>query len=154
MYQDFTIDDRALFPLYQMVEHYGLFVIFHTGLDIAFPGNLQADVERVKNLAREFPGLVIVATHVGGWRQWERSGILGRLPNVHTEISMTMTEMEDREFLKLLGQFDEDRVLFGSDSPWTDQREMADRALKLDISDSRKEKLLEKNAEKLLGLPA
>lgn len=154
MYQGFTIDDQSMFSLYQMIGHFGMFVIFHTGLDIAFPGNLQADVERIKNLSKEFPGLVIVTTHVGGWRQWDRAGMLGRLPNVYTETSMTMPEMDDRDFLKLLAQFDVDRVLFGSDSPWTDQKEMLERTLRLDIPDVRKEKLLNKNAGVLLGTPA
>jgi predicted TIM-barrel fold metal-dependent hydrolase len=151
MYQDFTIDDRAMFPLYQMIEHFGLFVIFHTGLDIAFPGNLQADVERVRALATEFPGLVIVATHVGGWRQWDRAGMLGKMPNVYTETSMTMSEMTDEQFTWLLSQFDEERVLFGSDSPWTDQQEMLCRTMALRISDRQKERMLYQNAAGLLG---
>jgi uncharacterized protein len=150
MYQGFAIDDRRMFPFYQLIEHYGLFVIFHTGLDIAFPGNLQADVERVKDLARQFRNLTIVATHVGGWRQWDRAGMLGRLENVWTETSMTLSEMDDGAFVRILSQFDEDRVLFGSDSPWTDQREMLERTMRLDLSDSRKERLLCRNALSLL----
>ncbi len=152
MYQGFTIDDRRMFPFYQLIEHFGLFVVFHTGLDIAFPGNLQADVERVRNLAREFRDLVIVTTHVGGWKQWDRAGLLGKLPNVYTETSMTMTEMTDGDFLKLLSQFDENRVLFGSDSPWTDQKNMLERTADLPITDQRKEKMFFQNAARLLGL--
>lgn len=150
MYQGFAIDDRRMYVFYQLVEHYGLFVIFHTGLDIAFPGNLQADVERVRTIAGVFPGLTIVATHVGGWKQWDRSGMLGSIPNVWTETSMTMTEIGDDAFVEALSKFDEDRVLFGSDSPWTDQKEMLDRALRLGISDRRKEKLMGGNALRLL----
>jgi hypothetical protein len=150
MYQGFAIDDRGMFPFYQVIEHFGLFVVFHTGLDIAFPGNLQADVERVRRLAGEFPGLTIVATHVGGWRQWDRAGMLGRCANVWTETSMTLTEMDDASFVRLLDLFDEDRVLFGSDSPWTDQREMVERMLRLPIADARKEKLMAQNARALL----
>jgi hypothetical protein len=150
MYQGFAIDDRKMFPFYQLIEHYGFFVIFHTGLDIAFPGNLQADVERVKNLAGQFRNLTIVATHVGGWRQWDRAGMLGRLENVWTETSMTLTEMDDEAFVRILSQFDEDRVLFGSDSPWTDQQEMLERTMRLGLSDSRKERLLYRNALSLL----
>jgi predicted TIM-barrel fold metal-dependent hydrolase len=150
MYQGFAIDDRRMFPFYQLIEHHGFFVIFHTGLDIAFPGNLQADVERVKKLAEQFRALTIVTTHVGGWRQWDRSGMLGRLANVYTETSMTLTEMGEEEFLRLLSQFDEDRVLFGSDSPWTDQQEMLERMLRLKTTDSTKEKMLFLNAEALL----
>ena len=54
MYQGFFIDDRKMYPLYQLIEHFGFFVVFHTGYDIAFPGNTQADVERVQTIAKEF----------------------------------------------------------------------------------------------------
>lgn len=151
MYQGFTIDDRAMFPFYRLIEHFGLFVVFHTGLDIAFPGNLQADVERVGNLARQFPEMTIVATHVGGWKQWDRATALTRYRNLYTETSMTLTEMSDEEFVRLLTTFDADRVLFGSDSPWTDQQEMVERTRGLKISDERKAKLLYRNGELLLG---
>lgn len=151
MYQGFFIDDRSMFPLYQLIEHFGFFVVFHTGFDIAFPGNTQADVERIRTIAKEFRELTIVTTHVGGWRQWDRAGILGKLANVYTETSMTLPEMGDEEFIRILSLFDEDRVLFGSDSPWTDQKEMLDRTRQLRIADSRKEKMLSLNARALLG---
>jgi predicted TIM-barrel fold metal-dependent hydrolase len=151
MYQGFAIDDRRMFPHYQLIEHFGFFVVLHTGLDIAFPGNLQADVDRVGNLAVQFPELTIVATHVGGWKQWERAALLADRGNIFTETSMTLTEMDDAAFVKLLSRFDAERVLFGSDSPWTDQREMVERTLRLRIGDDRKEKLFHRNAEALLG---
>ena len=149
-YQGFTIDDRSLYPMYQLIEHYGLFVIFHTGLDMAFPGNLQADVERVKNLAEQFAGLTIVATHVGGWRQWDRAGVLGKCGNVYTETSLTLAENDDESFVRLISMFSEDRVLFGTDSPWTDQKETLERTMRLRIADVRKEKILYGNAAALL----
>ncbi len=65
---------------------------------------------------------------------------------------MTLPEMGDEEFIRVLSLFDEDRVLFGSDSPWTDQKEMLDRTLKLRIPDRFKEKMLYKNAANLLRL--
>jgi uncharacterized protein len=151
MYQGFFIDERKMYPLYQLMEHFGFFVVFHTGYDIAFPGNTQADVERVRSVANQFRELTIVTTHVGGWRQWDRAGILGKCENVYTETSMTLTELSDEAFIKVLAEFDEDRVLFGSDSPWTDQKEMLDRTLKLDLPERKKEKLLELNARKILG---
>jgi len=151
MYQGFFIDDRAMYPLYQLIEHFGFFVVFHTGFDIAFPGNTQADVERIRSIAKEFKELMIVTTHLGGWRQWDRAGILGKCGNVYTETSMTLSEMGNEEFLRILALFDENRVLFGSDSPWTDQKEMLDRTTHLGIADSRMEKMLSLNAQALLG---
>lgn len=152
MYQEFFIDEERMFPFYRLIEQSGMFVVFHTGFDIAFPGNLQADVERVKRLAGLFKGLTIVATHVGGWRQWDRASTLADCGNVYTETSMTMNEMDDDGFIALISQFDENRVLFGTDSPWTDQKTTLDRTLKLKMPDSRKEKMLFRNAERLLGL--
>ena len=152
MYQGFFIDDRKMYPLYQLIEHFGFFLVFHTGYDIAFPGNTQADVERVKTIADEFKELTIVTTHVGGWRQWDRADILGKCDNVYTETSMTLTEQCDEDFVRMVDHFAEDRVLFGSDSPWTDQKEMLDRTLRLGLSDSRMEKMLYLNARSLLGL--
>jgi predicted TIM-barrel fold metal-dependent hydrolase len=119
---------------------------------MAFPGNTQADVERVKKIADWFKDLTIVCTHVGGWKQWDRIGCLSNCENVYTETSLTMSEVSDEEFVRLIGRFDENRVLFGSDSPWTDQKETLERTLRLRISDQLKEKMMGKNAATLLKL--
>lgn len=152
MYQNFTIDDKYMYGFYELIASCGLFVMFHTGFDIAFPGNTQADVDRVRRVADWFKDLTIVCTHVGGWRQWDRVEKLVNCNNVYTETSMTLSEVSDEEFIRLIGRFGEDRVLFGSDSPWTDQKEMLERTQRLTIPDRVKEKLLYKNAAALLRL--
>ena len=152
-YQNFNIDDKWMYGFYELIASCGLFVMFHSGFDLAFPGNTQADVERIKKIADWFKDLTIVCTHVGGWKQWDRISCLRDCANVHTETSMTLSEVNDEEFIKLISNFDEDRVLFGSDSPWMDQQETLKRTAQLNISDSRKEKLFYKNAAALLQLP-
>jgi predicted TIM-barrel fold metal-dependent hydrolase len=152
MYQNFNIDDKFMYGYYELIAGMGLQVMFHTGFDMAFPGNTQGDVERVRKVADWFKDLTIICTHVGGWKQWERISCLSDCRNVYTETSLTLTEISDEEFVKALSFFDEDRVLFGSDSPWADQKEMLDRTMKLKLSDQAKEKMLYKNAARLLGL--
>ncbi len=146
MYQDFEIDSAGMFPVYELIIQEGLFVVFHTGYDIAFPGNHNADLERLARLAGHYPELKIVATHLGGWRQWDRINEIAGFENIYTEISMTMTEMTEEEFLSILSAFDPERVFFGTDSPWTDQKEMVERVLNLPLNDNLKEKILYKNA--------
>jgi predicted TIM-barrel fold metal-dependent hydrolase len=152
MYQKFFIDDKYMYGFYELMASFGFYVMFHTGFDRAFPGDTRADVERVKKAADWFKDLTIVCTHMGGWKQRDRIQCLSECENVYTETSLTLSEVGDEEFVKLLSHFDEDRVLFGSDSPWADQKEMVERMLKLKISDGLKEKLLYKNAARLLGL--
>lgn len=150
--QNFNIDDKWMYGFYELIASCGLFVVFHTGYNAASPAKSQADVERIKKIADWFKDLTIVCTHVGGFKQWERINCLSTCANVHTETSLALTEVNDEEFIRLISHFDEDRVLFGSDSPWTDQQEMLNRTQKLNISDARKEKLLYKNAAALLRL--
>lgn len=152
MYQEFAIDENRMFPYYECIRDAEGFVLFHTGFDIAFPGNTQADVERVVRIAQRLPELRIVATHTGGWRQWDRVQVFADCPNVYTDISMTLTEMNDDAFVNLLRPFGEDRVLFGSDSPWTDQREMVARVRNLPISENLRDKILSENARRFLGI--
>ncbi len=152
MYQRFFIDDKYMYGFYELMASFGFIVMFHSGFDIAFPNNSQADVERIKKVADWFKDLTIVCTHVGGWKQWERIGCLSRCENVYTETSMTLSEVSDEEFVRLIGYFGEDRLLFGTDSPWTDQKEMLERTTQLKISDRLKEKMLYENAAALLGL--
>lgn|SRR5574337_523966 len=152
MYQGFSIDGKHMYGFYELMASFGFYVMFHTGFDVAFPGNNQAEVEKVRKVADWFKDLTIVCTHVGGWRQWDRIGCLSDCENVYTETSMALTEMSDEEFVKLLGKFSEDRVLFGSDSPWTDQKEMLERTLNLKVPAQRKEKMMYGNAAKLLRI--
>lgn len=154
MYQGFSIDSKHMYGFYELMASFGFYVMFHTGFDVAFPGNNQADVEKIKKIANWFKDLTIVCTHVGGWRQWDRIHCLRGCENVYTETSMTLSEMSDEQFLKHLSNFSEDRVLFGTDSPWTDQKEMLERTLQLNISDALKEKMFYKNIAALLRLPA
>jgi uncharacterized protein len=152
MYQNFTIDDKYMYGFYELMASFGFYVMFHTGYDMAFPGNRQADVEKIAKVADWFKDLTIICTHVGGWKQWDRISCLSHCKNVYTETSLTLSEISDDEFIKALSYFDEDRVLFGSDSPWTDQKEMVERTLQLKIPDGLKEKMMWKNAAKLLRL--
>jgi len=152
MYQKFFIDDKFMYGFYELIASFGFYLMFHSGFDMAFPGNTQADVERVKKVADWFRGLTIVCTHVGGWKQWDRISCLSGCENIYTETSMTLSEVSDSRFIKIISHFADDRILFGTDSPWTDQKEMLERTLRLRISDRLKEKMLYQNAAELLGL--
>ncbi|UCG78844.1 MAG: amidohydrolase family protein [Nitrospirota bacterium] len=150
MYQDFEIDDEKMYELYGLIRDRGFFTIFHTGYDIAFPGNNNADLERVQKIADMFSDMTIVVTHTGGWRQWERVGLITGADNIYSEISMTQSEVNDDDFIKLISLFDERKIFFGTDSPWTDQADMVNRVMALSLSGPLKEGILFKNAEVFL----
>jgi predicted TIM-barrel fold metal-dependent hydrolase len=121
MYQGFAIDDKRMFPIYEHIAACKMFVIFHTGEDIAFPGNAQSSVDKMANVIRIFPRLKIVAAHFGGWRSWTavRQELCGK--NVFIETSF-IHEVEPPLRDDILSAHDRQRFLFGTDSPWSDQK--------------------------------
>ncbi len=152
MYQEFTVDDPDLLPLYRAVADRGLIVLFHAGHDIAFPITGQASPQRFLNLFQTLPGLRMVVSHLGGWSAWEEveEALLGK--PVYLETSFGIGEAEPEQFRKIIDQHSPDYLLFGTDSPWLDQKRELDAWKALDISKKRKEKILHGNAERLLGI--
>jgi hypothetical protein len=151
MYQGFYIDEEMMYPFYEEISKKGMFLMFHSGYDIAFPGNRQADIERIRKVAKDFPEMTIISTHMGGWRQWERLKLLKDCSNVYVETSMTVTETGEEAFIEILKEFDIKRVFFGTDSPWTDQKEMIEVIERLPIPEEYKEMILYRNAETFLA---
>ena len=47
-----------------------------------------------------------------------------------------------------------ERILFGSDCPWESAAKMAEKLLRLGLTDGEREQIMGKNAERLLGIRA
>ena len=60
--------------------------------------------------------------------------------------------MDQNDFCALVNVFGSENVLFGTDSPWTDQKCSLDAFLDLPLSDADKQNILSLNAKRLLSL--
>ena len=60
--------------------------------------------------------------------------------------------MSQEQFLRFVQVFGAERLLFGTDSPWGDQKKSVEVIQNLPISQEEKDAILGKNAVKLLGL--
>ena len=149
-YQHFTLDDERLFPLYERIAARGLFTVFHTGFDIAYPPERVCDPVRVRRVIDTFPTLKFVATHLGGWRDWENSRkyLIGQ--PVYIETSYSLYELPAAEARAMILAHPADRILFGTDSPWSDQAEELARWRALDLPEDRLAAALGGNAARLL----
>jgi predicted TIM-barrel fold metal-dependent hydrolase len=150
-YQDFDLDAETMFPLYREMEALGLVLVSHTGFDFAFERIRRGDPARILKVLEAFPSLKFVATHLGAWEDWDevRKHLIGK--PVWMEISMSLEFLGRDRAREMLLAHPEDRVLFGTDSPWTDQRETLALARALDLGPEREALLLGGNARRLLG---
>lgn len=68
-FQKLPIDDPSGIETYRSIARRGLPVLMHMGdnrYDFSSP-------ERLTNLIRQVPDLIVIAAHFGGWNAWDRS---------------------------------------------------------------------------------
>ncbi len=150
-YQEFKIDEERLFPAYELMAELGLVLLMHTGYDIGFPRTRIAEPERTARVVERFPGLKLVAAHLGGWQMWDevKEFLVGK--NVYIDLAFSLDFLSVDEAREIICNHQPDKILFGSDSPWADPKQEMERLRKLDLDAELEENILGRNGEKLLG---
>lgn len=149
-YQQFVIDDPRLFPLYERIAARGLLAVFHTGYDMAYPPERIANPLRVRHVIDALPDFKFIATHLGGWRDWEESRRVLIGQPIYIETSFCLHEMPAETARDMILAHPADRILFGTDSPWADQSEELARWRALGLPEDRVAAALGGNAARLL----
>lgn len=149
-YQNFYLDEERLNPFYAKIEELGLILIMHTGYDIGFPRDRRADPAKIVAITRQFPDLKFVATHLGAWDQWEEVQEILAGENVYMDVAFSLEFMEPEKAKEIIDAHPSERILFGSDSPWSDQSETISLLKNLNLGEGKELAILRGNAEKLL----
>ncbi|OHB67403.1 MAG: amidohydrolase [Planctomycetes bacterium RBG_13_60_9] len=151
-YQDFFADEDRMLHFYEEVSRHGLLLVMHTGYDIAFPRIRRADPRKLVAIRERFPDLRFVSTHLGAWQQWDevREHVMGR--EIYMEISFAVQDLGLEATREIILRHPDEYVLFGTDSPWTDQAETLNLLEKLDLPHEKLQRILAGNAARLLGL--
>ncbi len=150
-YQDFSIDEERLFLIYECLVENNLLIVMHCGYDISFPHWDIASPQRIINVINRFPELKFVTTHLGAWKQWEdvERLIIGK--EIYMEISFSFGWLSEEKIKELLLKHPSHFVLFGTDSPWADQRKEVDNLKNLGLPDNLLNKIFFLNAERLIN---
>jgi predicted TIM-barrel fold metal-dependent hydrolase len=151
-YQDFRLDEDRMLPIYEELERNDLMVTAHTGYDIAFARDDRADCRRILKVTKIFPRLKFVATHLGAWQQWEEveQSLAGK--HIYMELSWSLEYLSAEQARRIILAHPADCVLFGTDSPWTDQGRTLSLLKNLKLPQELERKILRDNAMALLGL--
>lgn len=151
-YQNFILSSPLLTPIYESLIENDLFVVMHTGLDIAFTPDRRASPQEILTVTSKFPRLKFVATHFGSWNMWDEveKTIIGH--PLFIEISMALQFLSTEQAVRMFEAHPSDYLLFGSDSPWEGQKAAITRLKKLGLESSLEDKILSKNANQLLNV--
>ncbi len=151
-YQDFFLDAPSLNDLYSIASDLGLVIVAHTGYDIAYPKIRRADPQRILNVVTKFPELRFVATHLGGWNEWDDVRKLLTGKPIYMELSFALDFLDEIRIRDLILSHPQEYILFGSDSPWADQMTTLTMLKKLGLPAEYFTAITETNATKLLNL--
>ena len=152
-YQKFMVDEERLEPIYDEIQRLDLPVVFHAGFDCISPDLIHCPPERSRKVWEKHRNMKIVLAHLGGNEQWQEvydtlAGLDGELYfDTSFSLGCDSSLME-----KIIRKHGADRILFASDCPWQSGKEIKEKILTLGISDDDKEKILGKNAQRLLKL--
>ena len=150
-YQEFYLDEPRMMQLYEVVTQEDLILVMHTGFDIAFPRERRADPPKILDVCRQFPQLKLVTTHLGAWDLWDEVERFLVGQPIRMEISLALDFLSSEQARRILLNHPVEYLLFGTDSPWSDQSETLRKFQALDLPMDRCEAILSVNATKLLG---
>lgn len=150
-YQEFHLDDERVFPVYEEMARQDLILLSHTGFDFAFPEERIADPQKVVAVKERFPELTFVTSHLGGWSDWDEVERHLAGSDVYMETSFSLELMDREQARSIITSHRSDRVMFGTDSPWTDQKHALERLRGLDLDPDLEAAIVRQNALRLLG---
>lgn len=146
-FQGFNADDPKMDRIYSVIGS-RLPLLIHAGdenLDSSSP-------RRLANVLERFPGLTMIAAHLGGYKKWQEAMncLIGK--NLYLDTSSAIRYM-DRDFaVTLIKTHGTDKVVFGTDYPSVYHDIELEAFHKLGLSEQEKEDILYNNAAKLLGI--
>ena len=146
--QMFNVDDERMFDMYDYMQG-KLPLLLHCGdyrYDYSHP-------RRVANICRNFPKLLVIGAHFGGYSVWEEAFEELKDLDCMLDTSSSSALMDPPEmFAKLINSYGADRLLFGTDFPMWDPAQELDRYMSVKMCESDREKILFKNATRILGI--
>lgn len=153
-YQGFEIDEERMFPIYKKCAELGLIVVFHAGWDCVSPDHIHATPEMSLRAHKAVPEMTMVLAHLGGNLLWEsvEETLAGVDGQIYFDTSMLAGYITPETLFRIIVKHGTDRILFGSDCPWSSSANSAKLIEDLPLTDDEKEKIFHKNAERLLKL--
>jgi predicted TIM-barrel fold metal-dependent hydrolase len=158
--QAFHPNDRMAYPLYEVIEEFGVPAVFHSGqtgigAGVRGGGGIRlkySDPIALDDVAADFPDLPIICAHPSFPWQDEALAVATHKPNVHIDLSGWSPKYFPQLLVRYVNSLLKDKVLFGSDYPMiTPDRWLADFDA-LDIKPEVRPLVLKENAVRLLGL--
>lgn len=158
-YQETFFHDIRYKRIVAEATELGLFLMVHAGEDIGLPNPIHCRPEHVIEVVEETQSDKIILAHMGGWRLWDEvreqlSGLPVYFDTAFSEdfIQGVQGMLTPERFVSLVRALGVERILFGTDSPWSGQKEAIAWLENTDLTRQEKEQIFHGNFENIIGL--
>lgn len=153
-YQQFYVDDPAMFPLYEHLNKLGLIAVFHAGADIGIAPPVHSTPRHFSHILDRLPKGRTILAHMGGWKLWD--DVESTLVGSHLIFDTSFCDgfIDPEQMQRIILSHGADHFVLGSDSPWDNQSSAIASVRNLGLDDAAERAILGENAARLLGLPA
>ena len=167
VFQKTCFDDIRYLRIIECACENDLIILTHAGIDASFPDLTLVTPDRIRNVLKKIRPKKLVLAHMGGWHCWDQAEELLAPYDVFLDTAFSLNPLrsgdgqangdmykplENEQFLRMVKTFGAKRILFGSDSPWTDIAESLDLVRESGLTPAELDAVLGGNAARLLGL--
>ena len=124
-YQDFSLADRTLWPVFEQIRDLDLVVQCHCGADVSWRDvHGMCGPKEIEALLKNVRGLKLIAAHLGGSDGYPPHATDQILEcGCYIDTSVLAMHWHYDEQMRLLRSWPTDRILFGTDFPWVNYTE-------------------------------
>lgn len=151
-YQGAYINDEGYVKILQSAKEYDLIVVTHSGIDVAYPEDVHCTVKLLKELLSKVEHSKFVLAHMGCGGMYDEvlEYLCGK--DLYFDTAFVLRSIGTEKFSRILERHGDDRILFASDSPWSDISNDLHILRQYVDNDDSFEKIKYKNAKKLLDI--
>lgn len=153
LFQDFALDDSRL---WEILEAFGdeIAVITHVGEGGSAHANTLSSPAMIRDIARQFPALRLMACHFGGYKILDDAEEMLAGADVVLETSWppSLKTLRPERVRRLIQRHGAERVVFGSDWPMTSPTEEIAAIEALGLTDDETKQVLGGTMARLLGI--
>lgn len=152
-YQEFFVNDPAVFPVYEAAAKLGLPAVFHAGRDPYSPDLVHCTPAMIAEIADHFPTLKIIAAHMGGMEMPDavEEHLIGK-ENVYFDTAFATRTLDAARCGNLIRRHGVEKVFFATDFPWSTVETELDLLSQCGFTEDEMQLICHKNMERVFGI--
>ena len=151
-YQEMNFNDIRYKRIMSYASELGLIMVTHAGMDPLSPDKVHCTPEMMLDVIEDVRPDNLVLAHMGGHMYWNQVEDKLAGCNVYFDTGVVLDKMDLEQCKRIIKKHGSDRILFGTDMPWSGQKEYIEIIRGLNLTEDEMDNIFYKNACKLLNI--